>query len=68
MSAYGKISMTISPKCKELIKDLEQCVRDVKTGGIAKQDLERTHALDACSYLIEYKWPVTVSRAYTMNW
>ena len=68
MSADGKISMTISPKCKELIKDLEQCVRDVKTGGIAKQDLERTHALDACSYLIEYKWPVTVSRAYTMNW
>ena len=60
--------MTINPKCKELIKDLEQCVRDVKTGGIAKQDLERTHALDACSYLIDYKFPVSVSRAFTKQW
>jgi len=68
LDANGKISMTINPKCKELIKDLEQCVRDLKSGGIAKQDLERTHALDACSYLIEYRWPVTVSRAFTKQW
>ena len=68
LDADANIKMTIDPKCKELIKDLEQCVRDEKTGGIAKQDLERTHALDACSYLIEYKWPVKWLKASSMNW
>jgi phage terminase large subunit len=66
--AEGSIGMTVSPKCKELIKDLEQCQRDMKTGGIDKSDMERTHALDACSYAIEYKYPVTVSRAYSVQW
>lgn len=64
----GNVRMTISPKCKELIKDLEQTTRDLKTGGINKKDMERTHALDACSYLIEYKFPVIISRAYTQKW
>ena len=68
LDADGNIKMTISPKCKELIKDLEQCVRDVKTGGIQKMDIERTHALDACSYLIEYRWPVKWLRATSINW
>ena len=68
MDADGNIKMTIDPKCKELIKDLDQCTRDTKTGGIEKGDLERTHALDACSYLIEYRWPVKWLRAKTINW
>jgi hypothetical protein len=68
LDADRNIKMTIDPKCKELIKDLEQCVRDVKTGGIAKADIERTHALDACSYLIEYKWPIKWLRAASVNW
>ena len=66
--ADGHIGMTVSPKCKELIRDLEQCQRDLKTGGIDKHDLERTHALDACSYPIEYKFPVTISKAYSVQW
>lgn len=65
--ATGEITMTVDPKCVELIRDLEQCVRDEK-GGIEKKDLERTHFLDACSYYIEFKYPVTVSRAYSTNW
>lgn len=66
--ADGHIGMTVSPRCKELIRDLEQCQRDVKTGGIDKRDLERTHALDACSYPIEYRFPVTIAKAYSVQW
>ena len=66
--AEGNISMTIDPKCVELIKDLEQCIRDPKTGGIEKSDLERTHFLDACSYPLEYKFPVTINKAYSVQW
>ena len=65
--ASGEVRMTVHPKCVELIKDLEQCVRD-KNGGIDKTDLARTHFLDACSYYIEFKYPVTVSRAYSVQW
>ena len=65
--ATGEISMTVDPKCVELVRDLEQCIRDEK-GGIDKKDLERTHFLDACSYYIEYKYPVTVSRAFSTQW
>ena len=64
----NNISMTIDPKCIELIKDLEQCTRDPKKGGIDKSDLERTHALDACSYLIEYKFPVKWTKAIMKSW
>ena len=66
--AEGNVGMTVNPSCLELIKDLEQCQRDMKTGGIDKSDMDRTHALDACSYAIEYKYPVTVNRAYSVQW
>ena len=66
--ADGHIGMTVSPKCIETIKDLEQCQTDVKTGGIDKTDLSRTHALDACSYPIEYRFPVNLSKAYSVQW
>ena len=57
VNANGDVTMTIDPKCKYLIKDLEQVQRD-KKGGIDKSNIELTHALDACSYAIEYKWPI----------
>ena len=57
LSADGNISLSIDPKCKELIKDFEQCTRD-KKGGIDKSDIERTHCLDASTYLIEYRFPI----------
>tara|TARA_Y100000593_G_C4321132_1_gene343857 strand:+ start:6363 stop:7574 length:1212 start_codon:yes stop_codon:yes gene_type:complete len=65
--ATGKIGMTIDPKCIYLIKDLEQVQRDQK-GGIAKDNIELSHALDACSYLIEYKWPIVQRIATSINW
>ena len=67
MDAKGKVSMTVDPKCKYLIKDLEQVQRD-KKGGIDKTQIELTHALDACSYPIEYKWPVIKRVAVSQIW
>ena len=55
--ATGRIKMTVSPKCKELIKDLELCGRD-KNGGIDKSDIRRTHALDSATYGLHYRHPV----------
>lgn len=66
--AEGNVTMFVSPKCVELIKDLEQCQRDIKTGGIDKSDIERSHFLDACSYGIEYRFSVTVNRAFSTQW
>ena len=65
--AKGNIKMTVDPKCKYLIKDLEQVQRDRK-GGIDKSNIELTHSLDACSYLIEYKWPIVQRIATSIKW
>ena len=65
--AEGKIGMTVDPKCKYLVKDLEQCQRD-KKGGLAKDNMELTHALDACSYGIEYKFPIKRMIGTTRKW
>lgn len=67
VDANGNVGMTVDPKCKHLIKDLEQVQRD-KRGGIDKSNIELTHALDACSYAIEYKWPITRRIAVSQEW
>ena len=67
VDANGNVGMTVDPKCKHLIKDLEQVQRD-KRGGIDKSNIELTHALDACSYAIEYKWPITRKIAVSQEW
>ena len=67
VDANGNVGMTVDPKCKHLIKDLEQVQRD-KRGGIDKSNIELTHALDACSYAIEYKWPITRRIAVSQAW
>lgn len=65
--AEGRIGMTIDPLCTYLVKDLEQCQRD-KRGGLAKDNIELTHALDACSYAISYKFPVRKMTGSTISW
>ena len=67
LDAEGNVTMTIDPKCKFLIKDLEQVQRD-KKGGIDKSNIELTHALDACSYAIAYKFPVISKASRTIKW
>ena len=65
--AEGNIGMTVDPKCIYLIKDLEQCQRDRK-GGLAKDNMELTHSLDACSYGIEYRFPIRRALGSTIKW
>ena len=65
--AEGRIGMTIDPSCVNLIKDLEQCQRD-KRGGLDKSQIELTHALDACSYAISYKFPIVRKIGSTIEW
>ena len=67
LDATGNVTMTVDPKCVYLIKDLEQVQRD-KKGGIDKSKLELTHALDACSYAIAYKFPVVSKASKVMKW
>ena len=67
LDADGNVTMTIDLKCKYLIKDLEQVQRD-KKGGIDKSNIELTHALDACSYAISYKFPVISKASRTIKW
>ena len=66
--ATGKIRMTVDPKCKYLIKDLEQVQRS-RDGKIDKvKDIALTHALDACSYYIAMKHPVVKRLAQSSEW
>ena len=67
LDANGNVSMTVDPKCKYLIKDLEQVQRD-KKGAIDKSQIELTHSLDACSYAISYKFPVISKASRIMDW
>ena len=66
-NAKDIVRMTVDPKCIYLIKDLEQVQRD-RSGGIDKKNIELTHMLDACSYLIEYKWSVVTRIATSIDW
>ena len=65
--AEGKVGMTVDPSCIYLVKDLEQCQKD-KRGGLAKDNMELTHALDACSYAISHKFPVRKMIGSTQRW
>jgi len=67
LDAKDKVGMTVDPKCKYLIKDLEQCQRD-KRGGIDKSNQELSHMIDACSYLLEMKFPVVKKIGTSVLW
>lgn len=65
--AEGNIGLTIDPRCVNLIKDFEQCQRDRK-GGIDKSNIELTHALDAATYAISYKFPIMRQLGKVVKW
>lgn len=67
LDAKDKVGMTVDPKCKYLIKDLEQCQRD-KRGGIDKSNQELSHMIDACSYLLEMKFPIVQKIGTSVLW
>jgi hypothetical protein len=52
-NALGEVRLEIDPKCKELIKDLEEVMFKPESGVIDKlRDLRRTHASDALGYMV----------------
>jgi hypothetical protein len=52
-NALGEVRLEISPKCKELIKDLEEVLFKPDSGVIDKvRDPRRTHASDALGYVV----------------
>jgi hypothetical protein len=52
-SAAGKIGLLVDPRCKELIKDLEQVCFKADTNQIDKdRDRLRTHLSDALGYVL----------------
>tara|TARA_R100000781_G_scaffold94684_2_gene59010 strand:+ start:4362 stop:5564 length:1203 start_codon:yes stop_codon:yes gene_type:complete len=63
----GKIRMTVDPRCRFLIKDLEQ-VQRTRDGKIDKSDIKLTHMLDASSYYIAYKHPIVNRQPLSMEW
>jgi len=63
----NKIRMTVDPKCRFLIKDLEQ-VQRTRDGKIDKSDIKLTHMLDASSYYIAYKHPIVNRQPLSMEW
>ena len=67
MDAKGNVGMTIDPKCKFLIKDLEQCERD-KKGGLDKSQADLSHSLDAATYFLEYRFPIVQRLATSVQW
>ena len=51
-SATGEVGLLVDPKCKELIKDLEQVTYKADSNAIDKdRDRMRTHLSDALGYL-----------------
>jgi hypothetical protein len=52
-NALGEVRLQIDPRCKELIKDLEDVMFKPDSGVVDKvRDLQRTHASDALGYMI----------------
>ncbi len=57
LSKYDTVHVYIDPKCKELIKDLEEVTYKLDSGVIDKEkDPNRTHLSDALGYLLWQEW------------
>lgn len=53
LSKYQSVQLLIDPKCRELIKDLEEVTYKPDSGMIDKEkDSKRTHLSDALGYLV----------------
>ena len=54
-NAFG--NMVIDPKCKVLIKDLEQVALEENTSKLDKKNPALTHSSDALGYFVDYEYP-----------
>ena len=55
----SKNNIIVDPKCKGLIKDLEQVSNKEGTREIDKSNQHLTHLSDAFGYFINWEYPVT---------
>lgn len=56
-NAAGERRVSIDPKCRELIADLEEC-KLIDGGDLDKRDPKRTHISDALGYLVWQERPI----------
>jgi hypothetical protein len=66
---YGQYRLRIDPKCKQLIRDLEQVCWKTDANGnslmeLDKSDPMRTHISDALGYMISYEFPMQAAIGY----
>lgn len=60
-NALGEVQLEIDPRCKELIKDMEEVMFKPDSGVIDKvRDPQRTHASDALGYVL---WELFAEKA-----
>jgi hypothetical protein len=72
-NAGGQRRLAVSPKCKQLIRDLEQVSWKTDANGISIGDLDRsdrmrTHLSDALGYLIAWDFPMRAKIGYRREW
>jgi len=55
---FEKGRIEVSPKCKNFIADLEQCILKQGTSLIDKSDPKRSHWLDGFKDMVDYEFPI----------
>jgi hypothetical protein len=69
----GEVRMFVDPKCKALIRDLEQVTYQTAPNGMTvqvldKRDMKLTHVSDALGYFVETDFPITdASKGWSSN-
>jgi hypothetical protein len=72
-NAGGQRRLAVSPKCKQLIRDLEQVSWKTDANGISIGDLDRsdrlrTHLSDALGYLVVWDFPMRARIGFRPEW
>jgi hypothetical protein len=63
LNGKGERSLTVSPRCQQLIRDLEQVCWKVDANGNVVREIDesnpkRKHTSDALGYLVNQKFPM----------
>jgi hypothetical protein len=72
-NASGQRRLTVSPKCKQLIRDLQQVSWKTDANGNSIGDLDRsdrmrTHLSDALGYLMAWEFPMRAKIGFRSEW
>jgi phage terminase large subunit len=72
-NSLGERRLFIDPRCRQLIRDLEQVTWKTDANGnplveLNKSDPLRTHTSDALGYYIAQEFPMQASIGYRPQW